>query len=43
MTVAENGAFFGTLMLYLLTIAAVKVDRGIAVFDNAKPRDPRVL
>jgi uncharacterized MAPEG superfamily protein len=38
MTVAE-WCVFGTLMLYLLTIAAVKwtAHRG---FDNAKPRDP---
>src|SRR5947199_739820 len=38
MTVAE-WCVFGTLLLYLLTIAAVKwtAYRG---FDNAKPRDP---
>ena len=38
MTVAE-WCVFGTLMLYLLTIAAVKWT-GIRRFDNARPRDP---
>ena len=38
MTVAE-WCVFGTLMLYLLTIAAVKWT-GFRRFDNAKPRDP---
>jgi uncharacterized MAPEG superfamily protein len=38
MTVAE-WCVFGTLMLYLLTIAAVKWI-GYRRFDNAKPRDP---
>src|SRR5260370_1040632 len=38
MTVAE-WCVFGTLMLYLLTIAPVKWI-GYRRFDNAKPRDP---
>ncbi len=38
MTVAE-WCVFGTLMLYLLTIAPVKWI-GYRGFDNAKPRDP---
>ena len=38
MTVAEC-CVFATLMLYLLTIAAVKWT-GFRRFDNAKPRDP---
>jgi uncharacterized MAPEG superfamily protein len=38
MTVAE-WCVFGTLMLYLLTIASVKWI-GHQRFDNAKPRDP---
>jgi uncharacterized MAPEG superfamily protein len=38
MTVAE-WCVFGTLMLYLLTIASVKWI-GHRRFDNAKPRDP---
>ncbi|MEH2566637.1 MAPEG family protein [Bradyrhizobium sp. AZCC 2289] len=38
MTVAE-WCVFGTLMLYLLTIASVKW-MGHQRFDNAKPRDP---
>ena len=38
MTVAE-WCVFGTLMLYLLTIAAVKWT-ALRGFDNAKPRDP---
>ena len=38
MTIAE-WCVFGTLMLYLLTIAAVKWI-GYRRFDNAKPRDP---
>ena len=38
MTVAE-WCVFGTLMLYLLTIASVKWI-GFRRFDNAKPRDP---
>ncbi|MEA2910285.1 MAG: hypothetical protein QOJ15_2366 [Bradyrhizobium sp.] len=38
MTVAE-WCVFGTLVLYLLTIAAVKWI-GFRRFDNAKPRDP---
>src|SRR6201990_779013 len=38
MTVAEWGVF-GTLMLYLLTIASVKWI-GFRKFDNATPRDP---
>ena len=38
MTVAE-WCVFGTLMLYLLTIAAVKWI-GFRRFDNAKPRNP---
>ena len=38
MTVAE-WCVFGTLMLYLLTIALVKWI-GFRRFDNAKPRDP---
>ena len=38
MTVAE-WCVFGTLMLYLLTIAAVKWT-GFRRFDNARPRDP---
>ena len=38
MTIAE-WCVFGTLMLYLLTIAAVKW-AGHRRFDNAKPRDP---
>jgi len=38
MTVAEY-CVFGTLMLYLLTIAPVKWI-GFRHFDNAKPRDP---
>ena len=38
MTVAE-WCIFGTLMLYLLTIASVKW-AGHRRFDNAKPRDP---
>jgi uncharacterized MAPEG superfamily protein len=38
MTIAE-WCVFGTLMLYLLTIAPVKWI-GIRHFDNSKPRDP---
>ena len=38
MTVAE-WCVFGTLMLYLLTIASVKWI-GFRRFDNARPRDP---
>ena len=38
MTVAE-WCVFGTLMLYLLTIASVKWI-GFRRFDNSKPRDP---
>src|SRR5437899_12530684 len=38
MTVAE-WCVFGTLMLYLLTIAPIKWI-GFRSFDNAKPRDP---
>ena len=38
MTVAE-WCIFGTLMLYLLTIASVKATR-FRRFDNSKPRDP---
>jgi uncharacterized MAPEG superfamily protein len=38
MTVAE-WAVFGTLMLYLLTIAPIKW-AGFRRFDNARPRDP---
>ena len=38
MTVAE-WCIFGSLMLYLLTIAPVKAI-GLRRFDNAKPRDP---
>src|ERR1700751_6359388 len=38
MTVAEC-CVFGTLMLYLLTIAAVKWI-GFRRFDNSRPRDP---
>ena len=38
MTVAE-WCVFGTLMLYLLTIASVKWI-GHRAFDNARPRDP---
>jgi uncharacterized MAPEG superfamily protein len=38
MTVAE-WCVFGTLMLYLLTIAPIKWV-GFRSFDNAKPRDP---
>ena len=38
MTVAE-WCVFGTLMLYLLTIGAVKWT-GFRRFDNARPRDP---
>ncbi|HEY3031701.1 MAG TPA: MAPEG family protein [Bradyrhizobium sp.] len=38
MTIAE-WCIFGTLMLYLLTIAPVKWI-GYRHFDNAKPRDP---
>ena len=38
MTVAE-WCVFGTLMLYLLTIASIKWI-GFRRFDNAKPRDP---
>ena len=38
MTVAE-WCVFGTLMLYLLTIASVKWT-GSRRFDNARPRDP---
>jgi len=38
MTIAE-WCVFGTLMLYLLTIAAVKWI-GFRRFDNARPRDP---
>ena len=38
MTVAE-WCVFGTLMLYLLTIAAVKWT-ALRGFDNARPRDP---
>ena len=38
MTVAE-WCVFGTLMLYLLTIASVKW-AGHRHFDNARPRDP---
>jgi uncharacterized MAPEG superfamily protein len=39
MTVAE-WCVFGTLVLYLLTIAAVKWI-GFRRFDNSKPRDPK--
>ena len=39
MTIAE-WCVFGTLMLYLSTIAAVKWI-GFGRFDNAKPRDPK--
>ena len=38
MTIAE-WCVFGTLMLYLLTIAPIKWI-GFRSFDNAKPRDP---
>ena len=38
MTIAEY-CVFGTLMLYLLTIAPIKW-LGFRRFDNAKPRDP---
>jgi uncharacterized MAPEG superfamily protein len=38
MTIAE-WCVFGTLMLYLLTIASVKW-AGYRHFDNARPRDP---
>ena len=38
MTVAE-WCVFGTLMLYLLTIAPIKWI-GVRRFDNARPRDP---
>ena len=38
MTVAE-WCVFGTLMLYLLTIASIKWV-GFRSFDNARPRDP---
>ena len=38
MTIAE-WCVFGTLMLYLLTIASVKWI-GFRRFDNARPRDP---
>ena len=38
MTIAE-WCVFGALMLYLLTIAAVKWP-GFRSFDNSKPRDP---
>jgi uncharacterized MAPEG superfamily protein len=38
MTVAE-WCVFGTLMLYLLTIASIKWI-GVRRFDNARPRDP---
>ncbi|MGH6701964.1 MAG: MAPEG family protein [Bradyrhizobium sp.] len=38
MTVAE-WCIFGTLMLYLLTIASIKWI-GFRGFDNARPRDP---
>jgi uncharacterized MAPEG superfamily protein len=38
MTIAE-WCVFGTLMLYLLTIAAIKWI-GFRSFDNARPRDP---
>ena len=38
MTIAE-WCIFGTLMLYLLTIASVKWI-GFRRFDNARPRDP---
>jgi uncharacterized MAPEG superfamily protein len=38
MTIAE-WCIFGTLMLYLLTIASVKW-AGHRAFDNARPRDP---
>ena len=38
MTIAE-WCVFGTLMLYLLTIASVKW-AGYRRFDNARPRDP---
>ena len=38
MTVAE-WCVFGALMLYLLTIAAIKWI-GVRRFDNARPRDP---
>ena len=38
MTLAE-WCVFGAVLLYLLTIAPVKVI-GFRVFDNAKPRDP---
>ena len=40
MTIAE-WCVFGTLMLYLLTIASVKW-AGYRHFDNARPRDPTV-
>jgi uncharacterized MAPEG superfamily protein len=39
MTIAE-WCVFGTLMLYLLTIAPIKWI-GFRRFDNAKPRDPK--
>jgi uncharacterized MAPEG superfamily protein len=38
MTIAEY-CIFGTLLLYLLTIASVKWT-GFRRFDNSKPRDP---
>jgi len=38
MTIAE-WCVFGTVMLYLLTIAPIKV-LGFPRFDNSKPRDP---
>jgi uncharacterized MAPEG superfamily protein len=38
MTIAE-WCVFGTLMLYLLTIASVKWT-GFRAFDNGRPRDP---
>ena len=38
MTIAEY-CVFGTLMLYLLTIAPIKW-LGFRRFDNARPRDP---
>ena len=38
MTIAE-WCVFGTLLLYLLTIASVKWS-GFRVFDNARPREP---
>ena len=41
MTIAE-WCVFGTLMLYLLTIAPIKWI-GFRRFDNSRPRDPGVL